>query len=158
MHSQCARVFFFRVYLSLSSLSLFTKIFLFKPPKSKTFLHHDEETVRERDKSVSDVLRIYAAKLPRTKPSLEARKGNRQTRRQRRARLLEVSQRGPKQLYTVVKWNPYLKRHRRSRSENSSNAYAKPPIANSNWYSTRYRGTTGNRSHRSKRNERSCIT
>ena len=60
------RVFFFRVYLSLSSLSLFTKIFLFKPQKSKTFLHHDEETVRERDKSVSDAMRMYAEKLGKT--------------------------------------------------------------------------------------------
>ena len=68
MHSQCARVFFFRVYLSLSSLSLFTKIFLFKPQKSKTFLHHDEETVRERDKSVSDVMRTYAAKVGENSP------------------------------------------------------------------------------------------
>ena len=56
----CARLFFFRVYLSLSSLSLFTKIFLFHQ-KSTTFLHHDEETARERDESVSDVMRIYAA-------------------------------------------------------------------------------------------------
>jgi hypothetical protein len=64
----CACLFFFRVYLSLSSLSLFTKIFLFKPQKSKTFLHHDEETVRERDKSVSDVMRMYAAKVGENSP------------------------------------------------------------------------------------------
>jgi len=49
----------------LFPLSLFT-LFLFKPQKSKTFLHHDEETVRERDKSVSDVMRIYAEKLGKT--------------------------------------------------------------------------------------------
>ena len=61
------RVFFFRVYLSLSSLSLFT-LFLFKPPKSKTFLNYDEETVRERDKSVSDVMRIYAAHVGENSP------------------------------------------------------------------------------------------
>ena len=60
MYTRSARVFF-RVYLSLSSLSLFT-IFLFHQ-KSKTFLNHDEETVRERDKSVSDMMRIYAAKV-----------------------------------------------------------------------------------------------
>jgi len=49
----------------LFPLSLFT-LFLFKPQKSKTFLHHDEETVRERDKSVSDAMRMYAEKLGKT--------------------------------------------------------------------------------------------
>lgn len=51
----------------LFPLSLFT-LFLFKPQKSKTFLHHDEETVRERDKSVSDVMRMYAAKVGENSP------------------------------------------------------------------------------------------
>ena len=63
MHSQCfARVLLPRV--SFSFLSLFT-LFLFHQ-KSKTFLHHDEETVRERDKSVSDAMRMYAEKLGKT--------------------------------------------------------------------------------------------
>ena len=65
MHSQCfARVLLPRV--SFSFLSLFT-LFLFHQ-KSKTFLHHDEETVRERDKSVSDAMRIYAAKVGENSP------------------------------------------------------------------------------------------
>ena len=57
-----ARVLLPRVSFSFLSLSLFI-LFLFKPQKSKTFLNYDEETVRERDKSVSDVMRIYAAKV-----------------------------------------------------------------------------------------------
>ena len=162
MHSQCfARVCsssacIFLFPLSLYSLSLSPKKQNFSTPRRGNRERERQKCLR-RD---ANLCRKSWVKLPRTtKPSLaQARKGKRQTRRQRAKSLLEVSQRGPKQLYAVVKWNPCLKRHRRSRSENSSNAYAKPPIANSNWYSTRYRGTTGNRSHRSKRNERSCIT
>ena len=93
MHSQCfARVLLPRVSLSFLSLSLFTKIFLLYTKKAKLFYTTPEETVRERDKSVSDVMRIYAAKvgekLPRrTKPLAQARKGKRQTRRQRDERV-----------------------------------------------------------------------
>lgn len=56
-----------RVSFSFLSLSLFTKIFLFHQ-KSTTFLHHDEETARERDESVSDVMRIYAAHVGENSP------------------------------------------------------------------------------------------
>ena len=59
------RVFFFRVYLSLSSLSLLSFSFT---KKAKLFYTTPEETVRERDKSVSDVMRIYAAKVGENSP------------------------------------------------------------------------------------------
>ena len=152
MCTRSARVFF-RVYLSLSSLSLY---YLSLSPKKQNFSKPRRgNRKRERQKCLrcdANLCRKSWVKLPRTKP-LEARKGKRQTRRARVFRKSHAVQNNH-----VVKWNPYLKRHRRSPRENSSNASAKPPIANSNCYSTLYRGTTGNRSHRSKRNERSCIT
>ena len=163
MHSQCfARVLLPRVSFSFLSLSLYS---LSLSPKKQNFsTPRRGNRERERQKClrrVANLCRKSWGKLPRrTKPSLvEARKGKRQTRRQRERKVFWKSHNAVQNNFTyVVKWNPCLKRHRRSRSENSSNASAKPPIANSNWYSTRYRGTTGNRSHRSKRNERSCIT